>query len=59
MSTKSNCFMGSAESVDPALDLWTEVPHQALNRPRSGITQSTNGATFDLFPASGAKHLFS
>jgi hypothetical protein len=50
MSTKSNGSINRTVLRDATLNLRTEVTHEALDRPCSRISQSTDGTTFDLFP---------
>ena len=49
-SAKQHGTVLLAERRDACLDLGAEVPHEALDRPRGGVAQSANRATFDLFP---------
>ena len=52
MTTKANSTVGSPETLNAALDFRTEMSHQALDRPCSGVTQCTDRTTFDLFSES-------
>lgn len=52
-STEQDRAILGPEFVDPRFDFWSEVPHQTLNWPRSGVPKSTNRPTLDLFPVQG------
>jgi hypothetical protein len=47
-STKENLALALTEGVDTSLNLRTEVTHEALNGPCSGITERADRAAFDL-----------
>lgn len=51
VSAEANGAVQRAEVRDAALNLRTEVAHEALDRPRGGVAQCTDSATLDLFSA--------
>lgn len=49
---QDRAILGS-EFVDPRFDFRSEVSHQTLNWPRSGVAKSTDSPTLDLFAVQG------
>ena len=52
-STKQDRTILGPEFVDPRFDFRSEVSHQTLNRPCSGVPKSTDRPTLDLFAVQG------
>jgi hypothetical protein len=50
VTTEANRAVQPLELLNAPLDLGSEMAHEALDRPGSGVTQSTDRASLDLFP---------